>query len=566
MRSGALLTRFVLAAVLMAVCGCQSPNGLVRKSKNEQMLIDQQVARANLLFKAGDYAGAESILSPLAAEKTVNQPLHQYELSSVYLLSGKKEEAHRSLMATHESIEGFFDKKMEGKAASFWGRESKKVFKGEPYERGTLYTLLALSFLEQGNADNALAALKTGMLADSDTENQSFKEDYALLQFLAAKCYEIRNEPEMRDQMLDRCFTSLMGMEAISAAYTTQLVREYDRRAAADSLTKPPSIILTRLCVLASEEKLTLWLMANGQEETHAQAIAAWAKQSTSDFDPMKFNTLVLLWNGEGPDMSRAGEYGEKRIIHPGVRPDSTVCSVLVDKSDYDCACGFGDVSFQATTRGGRLMDDVLSKQAAFKGGMDAGAGVMWELSQQDYGNGAVNLGMMVAAGLFKATAAATKTEADIRHWQNLPCGFEMLALDLPPGTHDMCVRHWKSATPIVDQQHSLDTSADALLTVVHVHPPAVSSEQIQGPFVLKNREKLIFMASRTSDIPVDINHDGELNIDERNAAYFQIKKRFDSDKDGMLSSYEINNVWQDTKNRFEAEMVKKTSNQLVKK
>lgn len=544
------------AAALLALCGCQSTNGLVKKNRTEQLLIDQQVDQAHQQFAAANYAEAEAILAPLAAEKTVNQPLYLYELSSVYLLGGKKEEAHRCMLEAHRSIEGFFDEQSEKSAASLWGQESKKVFKGDPYERGTLYMLLALSFMEQGNVDNALAALKTGMLADSDTENQTYQADYALLQFLAAKCYDLRQEPELRDQMMDACFTSLSGMETLSSTSAALLAQEYAARAAADSLGTPPSRALRRLCMLASEQKLARWLQQAGVADAEAQQVAAWASQSTSNMNPMAFNTLVLLWNGEGPDMSRAGEYGEKRIIHPGILPTDRFCSILVNQTDYDGIGGFGDVSFQATTRGGRLMDNVLGKQAAFKGAMDTGAGMLLEMSQQDYGNGAVNLGMLAVAGVFKATASATKVEADIRHWQNLPCEFEMLALELPPGSHEIGPRLWRHATPLAEQLQYPVVDPDAPLTVVHMQPPVLSAEQIQSPFSIPLTQNLVFVAAKTQAVTVDINNDGELSTAELEWAVEQLIPRFDRDQDGVLSELELNSACRTTLTQFSNEMV----------
>jgi len=565
MRRTTCVQNIVGLTLLLVLCGCQSPNGLTKKNKNEQLFIDQQVANAHCLFENGQYAAAEIILVPLAAEKTINQPLYQSELASVYLLSGKNEKAFQTLMAAHESIEGFFDQKSEKSATRLWGRESEKVFKGEPYERSTLYMMLALCFLEQGNADNALAALKTGMLADSDSEEKTFKEDYALLQFMAAKCYDLRNEPDLKNQMLDSCFDSLAENQTFTQSATTQLVAQYDRRAASDSLILPPSRNLASLCGLASEPKLISWLMANGQAEDRAKDIAIWVGQSTANTDPLKFNTLILLWTGQGPGMSRAGEYGEKRVIYPGVPYTETVCSLLVDQSDYDGIGGFGDLSFQATTRGGRVMDDVLSRQAAFKGGMDTGAGMMWEMSQQDYGNGAVNLGMIAAAGLFKATAAATKTEADVRHWTNLPCGFEMLALNLPSGTHDLCLRHWKYAIPLSDSESRFETKETAL-SVVHLQPSVADQSQLQNVMVLPSQDRVVFMAARNTEMKVDADQDGELSATERANAYQRLHRRFDKDQDGTLSGLEVNQIRETTNKKFQAEMIKPESSQMVKK
>lgn len=557
-----ICTGAVCCLGLCSLLGCQSTNGLAKKSKQEQLQIDQQVARAHRHFEQGEYAQAEAILEPLSREKTVHQPLYLYELSSAYLLDGKKEKAHQTLLATHRSIEGFFDQKSEEKAASLWGNESDKVFKGEPYERGTLYMLLALSFLEHGNVDNALAAIKTGLLADSDSENQSYQADYALLHFLAAKCYALRNEPELRDQMLDQCFCALTKHAAGSSDCATQLKREYARRVREQSLTTPPSRAVAQICRLASRDKLTRWLQQNNSPESLAQQVAKWVEQTTAAIDPLDFNAVVLLWNGTAPRMTRTGEYGEQRTIHPGTLPQTTHCSVLVDGIDYDGTIGLGDLSYQATTRGGRLMDNVLGKQAQFKGTMNQGGNFLLQMSQQDYGNDLVNLGVMLAAGLFKATAAATRVEADIRFWQNLPCQFELLTLRLEPGVHPLCSRQWSHATPLVDQSHDWHIDADAPLCVAHLSPPHAPAHPLDPCRAISPADRILFKAAALRKFPVDTNRDGEYSADERTKARVQLKEKLDRNHDGVVSSPEYNWAFQRIKNQFDHEMVDSSSTQ----
>ncbi|MDH3982215.1 MAG: hypothetical protein OES84_04860, partial [Kiritimatiellaceae bacterium] len=293
--------------------GCQS-SSVVKKSKSEMLLMEQKALMARQFFDAGDYDSAQEQLVPLCEDRHVNQTLYKCELASSYLLDGEKDKAHRTLLEIHESIEGFFDAESEKKAASLWGKESSKVYKGDPYERGTLYFLLSLSMLERGDVDNALAALKTGLLADSDTEEQTYTADFGLLQLVAAKCYALRGEDEMSDQMLGSAFDSFISVSEISTRFANELKQEYNRKKIRNELVSPPSNLLARLCALASAEKLTLWLQDSGLAQEECVAVAKWAKYSTASMMPLDFNALVIIWNGEAPTMSRAGEYGEKRL------------------------------------------------------------------------------------------------------------------------------------------------------------------------------------------------------------------------------------------------------------
>jgi hypothetical protein len=91
------------------------------------------------------------------------------------------------------------------------------------------------------------------------------------------------------------------------------------------------------------------------------------------------------------------------------------------------------DVFWQATTRGGREVDQILAGKAQFKDGMAAaGSGLMavgalTALSATDARGGthgsalAAGVGLVVVGAMAEAVAAATTPAADIRYWDNLP-------------------------------------------------------------------------------------------------------------------------------------------------
>jgi len=107
------------------------------------------------------------------------------------------------------------------------------------------------------------------------------------------------------------------------------------------------------------------------------------------------------------------------------------------------------DISYQATTRGGRLMDDVLEDQAAFKKAsyqvgnvlVTAGAAVALGSAQGGSGDGAligvgVGAGMMLLGGIAYGVGSLTSVEADIRSWKVLPNELMVVPLNLTPGKH----------------------------------------------------------------------------------------------------------------------------------
>ncbi len=473
---------FIFCAILL-LSGCLAAPSAIKISpaEREQMAVEAQLARKS--FQLGNYSEAQQHLIPLSEKQSIDQPLYQYELASAYLLDGKREEAHQTLLDVHHSIEGFFDVNSEQKAASLWGKEADKVFKGEPYERASLYFLLALSFLEQNNPDNALAALKTGLLADSDTGGNDFKSDFGLLQLLAAKCYDLRGEPEMRDQMLAAAFTSATSGSETSQLDALKLVEKYTALKKQHALDSPPPPRLAQLCALAPAENIEMWLKKNEVPADTAHDVALWAEKSTASINPLGYNTLVIIWQGNSPRAVRSGQYGEIRMISPGELDPDIHDSITVDTVNYNAFSGFGDINYQATTRGGREMDNVLGNQASFKSATNTGGDVLIATGAVGTGHSDTDLILFAGGLLFKALSAATSPEADIRYWHNLPARFEIIPLKLAPGTHTLQllrsngVKQEKLRKPL-----QLTISKDTALSVFHLRVLQKKEEAIALP------------------------------------------------------------------------------------
>ncbi len=430
------MLRFAPIALLVILLnGCLGASSALKTTRAERDQMASQARMARDDFQEGNYTEAEQLLLPLSQKLSIDQPLYQFELASAYLLDHKKDEAHQTLLAAHNSIEVFFDTKSEQKAASLWGKEADKVFKGEPYERASLYFLLALSFLEQNNVDNALAALKTGLLADSDTKENRYKSDFALLQFLAAKCHDLRGEPELRDQMLATTFTSLTSVAETSKGYAEQLVASYQQQ---HTPGNPPPQQLAQLCSLAPADTIEGWLKRNDIEAELAHTVAQWAAESTADINPLNFNALVVLWRGTAPAAVRSGQYGELRMISPGIVNSAVHYSVAVDTVNHAPFASLGDVNYQATTRGGREMDNVLGRQASFKGAANSGGNVLMATGAVGTGHSDADAILFASGLLLKIISAATNPQADIRYWHNLPARFDMIPLQLTAGVHSV--------------------------------------------------------------------------------------------------------------------------------
>jgi hypothetical protein len=117
----------------------------------------------------------------------------------------------------------------------------------------------------------------------------------------------------------------------------------------------------------------------------------------------------------------------------------------------------YDDLDFQATTRGGRLMDHVLANKAVFKSTTgkagDAALIAGGILAMQQGNNSAadeVGAGLLAAGLVAKLISAATTPAADTRSWDNLPRFLSFAATSMPPGDHPATVEFFDSAGRVV--------------------------------------------------------------------------------------------------------------------
>lgn len=157
------------------------------------------------------------------------------------------------------------------------------------------------------------------------------------------------------------------------------------------------------------------------------------------DYDA-KANVLVFAEYGPGPLKYASGEYGELLKFTVDKSPVAfarlTVDGRTVELPPYD------DVSWQAVTRGGRVMDHILGNKAVFKQRSDTVGDValVGALGTAAYGTGKdsqnLAIGLAAVGIMSKLMSAATQTEADVRSWNNLPRYLSFGALRLAPGEY----------------------------------------------------------------------------------------------------------------------------------
>jgi hypothetical protein len=158
------------------------------------------------------------------------------------------------------------------------------------------------------------------------------------------------------------------------------------------------------------------------------------AKNSLPPPYNVKANVMVFIDFGYGPVKYATGAYHEELRLRPG---PVGACSILLRVGPRQHALvPYDDLYFQASTRGGRVMDHILANKAVFKTATgvvgDAGLIAGLALAASDKPEAAA-----VAGGigvLSKIISLATTPAADTRAWDNLPQYLSFAALEMPAG------------------------------------------------------------------------------------------------------------------------------------
>lgn len=177
------------------------------------------------------------------------------------------------------------------------------------------------------------------------------------------------------------------------------------------------------------------------------------------EYDP-RANVLIFAEMGQGPTKYGSGEYGEQLRFKPG-RSRSRTAVVTIGGTRVT-APAYDDLTYQATTRGGRVMDHVLANKAVFKATTDTigdAALISGVVLAQNRNSQEVGLGLLAAGLVSKIVSASTTPRADTRQWDNLPQYLGFAFARVPSGTHTVLVEFLdasNSPIPGLTQTHSV--------------------------------------------------------------------------------------------------------------
>lgn len=159
--------------------------------------------RAGILFALGLSLGlAGCVTEPRPAYRLTGDPiadgehfidfgpardrvLWQYRAGLAAMRHGEFDTAKRHLDAAIARISSIYGKDEDAKKSrSYFEAEARKTFIGEPYERVMAWYYRGILYWMDGEPDNARACFRSGQLADSDVEKNTYACDFVLLDYL----------------------------------------------------------------------------------------------------------------------------------------------------------------------------------------------------------------------------------------------------------------------------------------------------------------------------------------------------------------------------------------------
>ena len=224
-------------------------------------------------------------------------------------------------------------------------------------------------------------------------------------------------------------------------------------------------------------------LFADGSDAYARAQTHAGPSVTLPPYDPSA-NVLVFAEYGYGPRKYAAGEHGELLRFYTDDSPSRSARLVLDQGWKVFPLPAYDDLGFQATTRGGRVMDHILGNKAYFKTGANAagdvalaGAVIAHDQARHRQRQGKdgddaniAALGLGILGVLGKVASAATQAQADLRQWNNLPQRLSFASLKLPPGQHSGRIEFLDRDGNVLEQRTqrvSISVGADDRDTVV---------------------------------------------------------------------------------------------------
>lgn len=426
-----------------------------------------------------------------------SQALENLRLASMARARGDEDLAEQALRRAVGPMTTF---QGSGEFASRVVAEEKKEWKGEPYEKLAAFTLLGTLLWAEGDRDNALAMYKSAILADTGSAIERYRSDFVPAWVLEGLVFQAEGEEENARQTMGRGIDALWSRHTIDLLGQTLIdlqvpavnAGDLDRArtvlaagiSAGSTAAPRDPVAAARATVGISADMIKIQREARKRDRLDdlrgfskgdfkdasralPAATEAWVKAVEAsprladprlagvaerlEFALEEQPTLVLLLErGAGPRKTREGRWGQILTYQPGsggnVAPLVEIDGVGVPATWLD------DLSWQASTRGGRRVDGYLKGKAVFRDVSLISGQVMFELADDAayHREGEVAVILAAVGVVFFVSGAIANPAADIRAWEQIPDSYYLVTARLPPGPHRLRIdeREWTAMIP----------------------------------------------------------------------------------------------------------------------
>lgn len=353
--------------------------------------------------------GCAVALQKLSPKEEKDRLLWEYRMSLELMRQARFDEAEKHLDVAIQRLNTITAKSKDAKKArSVFSEEASKTFMGEPYERVMAYFYRGILYWRNGDIDNARACFLSGQFHDSDTFEQQFAGDYALLDFLDGLAMaRLKNDPT----------------DALRRA------EGHDERHALPKFDPDANVLVF---IEQGEGPIKY---SDGEYHEKLRVASSSAKVEERWVRGRLISTNIL--ESTQPPC-------------PTVRITAGAQTVTTQAAD--------DLYVQATTRGKRVMDHILQNKVVFKETANdiaktaaITAAALAASGNRDAGYAAI--GLLAVAGVSKLISMASNPAADTRCWDNLPQYLSLALLHLPPGKHEITVEFIDSSGGILNSK-----------------------------------------------------------------------------------------------------------------
>ncbi len=435
------------------------------------------------IYEGGSRQEAIELQRAKAAEVDRDQALDQLRLASMSLAMGDRDEGEAALRRAVAQMTTF---QADGEFAARIASEDKKEWKGEPYEKMAAFTTLGMLLWSEGDPGNALAMFKSAVLADTGSKQEAYRSDFLPGWILQALVYAEEGEADNAEAALQRGIdaywsrhtveTLTRGLAATRARKLSGEQRDAARAAVLAGLSAgvsraprdPAEAVRATLALvpdllgvqasLPKKERLpSLQRFSSGDFTTARRALgpfgAAWSGAVEAMSEGVRLEgedwaaraeallasppgLILLIERGSAPRKVQMGDYGEVLSIRPGLRPVSRP-HVTVD-ARATSPLFLDETFFQASTRGGRRVDGFLKGKAVYKDASLIGGYVALRVAELAYvtDNDAGAAAAALVGGVLAISSMVTNPAADVRQWEHAPGGWYLVAVPATPGEH----------------------------------------------------------------------------------------------------------------------------------